>query len=132
VVRRIRLAGATAASSAALIAVACGGGHTTTSSRSTATGPTTGAQTTTTTTPARPRVGDRTTARRVLAAELAAVHRSITGKWRSSRSRRGATADTCLSDKALRAGRTALVASPSYRRVKVEVMVPVSIARAAQ
>jgi hypothetical protein len=97
--RRIRLAGATAASSFALIAGGCGGGGNAT-------------PTPTTHTPHPQR--DQTLARRVFAAELSAVHRSIRGRWRRNRTGRARTVVSCSGEKALPEGLTAMVVSPSY------------------
>ena len=113
--RRVRLAGATAASSLAVIAGACGGGgggsapSTSTGSESNAT-----RSTDTQTTQAQSERSDRTIARRVFAAELSAVHRSIRGTWRRNRAGRARTVVSCSGEKALREGLTAMVVSPSY------------------
>jgi hypothetical protein len=110
--RRTRLAGATAAASFALIAGACGGGNATPTPTSTTSQSTASRSTPTTHTPRPQR--DQTIARRVFAAELSAVHRSIRGTWRRNRTGRGRTVVSCPGEKALGRGRTAMVVSPSY------------------
>jgi hypothetical protein len=110
--RRIRLAGATAASSFALIAGACGGGNATPTTTST-TSQSAASRSTPTTQTSQPQ-SDQTIARRVFAAELSAVHRSIRGTWRRNRTGRARTVVSCPGEKALREGPTAMVVSPSY------------------
>ena len=110
--RRIRLAGATAASSFVLIAGCGGGGNA--PSTSTSTGSQSTASRSAPTTQTTQAQSDQTIARRVFAAELSAVHRSIRGTWRRNRSGRARTVVSCPGEKALREGLTAMVVSPSY------------------